>query len=229
MLDTFGFLSLGLFGPVAIGVIVWALPVTVRMRFGTAVLLSVWFIYSAVAPPHGAVFGIVVPVLVVPLVYAASTTAQRAVAGMNIAALIALHVSRLAGGFFILLHADGRLANPFAALAGWGDILAATTAIPAAILAYRQNPGWQKWVLAWNVIGCIDFITAVFLGATSQPGTPIQLFFEPPGAAILGRMPWRLIPNYFVPVYLIVHAAIFIRLYRDWRPRVCSPAAATAL
>ena len=218
MLDTVGFLILSLCGPLAIGVIVWALPVSDRQRIGVAAVLSAWFVYTIVAPPRGALFGIILPVLAIPLLYAVSTTAQRAVAGMSLPAMIALHVSRWAGGFFILLNGHGRLANPFAAVAGWGDILAATLAIPAAMIAYRANPGWEKWVLGWNVIGFADFVSAVFFGATSQPGSPIQLFFEPPGAGILGQMPWRLIPNYFVPLYLIIHVAIFIRLWQACRP-----------
>jgi hypothetical protein len=224
MLDTFGYVSLGLFGPLAIGVIVRALPVIGWVRIGIATVLTAWFVFTAIAPLRGAVFGIILPVVAAPFIYAASATARAAVAGMHLPSLIALHISRLAGGFFILLHADGRLANPFAAAAGWGDLLAATLAIPAAIIAYRAKPGWEKWVLAWNVIGFTDFLSAVFFGATSQPGSPIQLFFEPPGAALLGQLPWRFIPGYFVPLYLIIHVAIFVRLWPARLPVKVAPA-----
>jgi hypothetical protein len=58
--------------------------------------------------------------------------------------------------------------------------------------------------LAWYVVGVVDFITAVFLGATSQPGSPIRIFFDAPGTALLGALPRRFIPAYFVPLFLIL-------------------------
>jgi hypothetical protein len=75
-----------------------------------------------------------------------------------------------------------------------------------------KDPTVSECVLAWTVIGFVDFLTAVFLGAASQPGTPIRLFFEAPGTALLGDLPWRFIPAYYVPMFLILHIAIFMRL-----------------
>ncbi|MGL4404595.1 MAG: hypothetical protein ACRCT6_02475, partial [Notoacmeibacter sp.] len=104
------------------------------------------------------------------------------------------------------------LSNPFAFYAGWGDILAALLAIPAALIAWRAKEGWERWVLVWNVLGFTDFMFAVSLGVTSTAGSPLQLFFEAPGTGILGDLPWRFIPSYFVPLYIMIHVALFIRL-----------------
>ena len=69
---------------------------------------------------------IVIPILAAVVLYFISPAAQRAVAGVNIPYLVGLQATRVAGGLFILLHAAGRLSNPFAAAAGgWGDLLAA--------------------------------------------------------------------------------------------------------
>jgi hypothetical protein len=212
-LDSIGYAGLVICAPVAIIVICRALAIPTTMKLAVGLVLVLWFVFTALAPLRGAAFGIVLPVLAAPILYRFSSTAKLAVMGAALAPLIALHVTRLLGGLFILLHEEGRLANPFAMIAGWGDILAAVTAVPAAIIAARARPGWEQWVLAWNCLGFADFITAVALGATSQPGSPIQLFFEPPGTALLGQLPWRFIPNYFVPLYLIIHVAIFLRLW----------------
>jgi hypothetical protein len=88
----------------------------------------------------------------------------------------------------------------------------ATLAIPAAVIAWHARPGWERWVLGWNVIGFADFISAVTLGVLSQPGSPLRIFFDAPGTALLGELPWRFIPSYFVPLYLMVHIALFVRL-----------------
>lgn len=98
--------------------------------------------------------------------------------------LVWWHITRVIGGAFILLHAAGRLSNPFAAAAGWGDLLTAFLAIPASIVAYRKSAKREQLVFAWNVIGFIDFVSAVTFGLTSQPGSPLRVFMEPPGAAL---------------------------------------------
>jgi hypothetical protein len=226
-LDTLGYVGLVMSAPVVIAVVCRSLQLPSTLKLAVGLVLTAWFIFTALTPLRGAAFGIILPVLGAPLLYWLSPVARAAVAGASLAPLIALHATRLLGGLFVLLHGEGRLANPFAMIAGWGDVLAAVTAIPAAIIAARAKPGWERWVLAWNCIGFADFLTAVFLGATSQPGSPIQLFFETPGTALLGALPWRFIPNYFVPLYLILHVAIFIRL-RPWGRRPALAILATA-
>jgi hypothetical protein len=218
MLDLIGyFLTLG--GPVAIAVIVLALPLDARTRWIVASVLGAWFLFAIfvsvprVGPLPGALPGILIPVLAAVGLYLYSPLARRAVAGANVAFLVGLNVTRLAGGAFLLLHAAGHLSNPFAAVAGWGDLLTAGLAIPAAIIAYRQLAGWEKWVFAWSVIGFVDFVAAVTLGLTSELGSPLQIFTDPPGTAILLDLPWRLIPFFYVPLYITIHIALFIRLW----------------
>ena len=95
---------------------------------------------------------------------------------------------------------------------GSGDMLTAILAIPAAVLVLRARAGWEKWVLAWNVIGFWDFASAIFLGVASTPASPLRLFMDAPGTALLGDLPWRFIPGYYVPLFLMIHIALFIRL-----------------
>lgn len=219
MLDALGYLVLALAGPGAIAVILLAFPVDVRTRWLVGSILGAWFLFTIfvtvpdAGPVPGALVGIAIPILIAAVLYLFSTLAQRAVAGANVPLLVGLHASRVVGGAFILLHAAGRLSNPFAATAGWGDLLTAGLAIAAAMVAYRQSDGWERWVLAWNVIGFADLLSAVTIGLTSTPGSPLQIFMEPPGTALLFQLPWRLIPGFFVPLFLIIHIALFIRLW----------------
>ncbi len=205
-------------GPVAILVVVGAFPLTApAARSLTAVLIG-WLLFTGLAsvpkvgPLPGALFGILLPVIVIASLMTLLPAVRAVIMQANVPMLVALHVTRVAGGLFIPLHAAGRLSDPFASIAGWGDLLAATLAIPAAIIAWRARPGWERWVLGWNVIGFLDFVSAVVLGVLSQPGSPLRLFFDAPGTALLGDLPWRFIPSYFVPLYLMIHVALFVRL-----------------
>ncbi len=230
MTDTVVFAVLVLCAPVAIGVLLVALPLARRTRWWLGGVLAAWFALTALAPlPRigvlpGSLFGILFPVVAASVFMVASREARRVIAGASVALLVGLHVTRLIGGAFVVAHAEGRLADPFATIAGWGDVLAAVTAIGAAIIAWRARPGWETWVLAWNVIGFTDFVSAIALGTLSQPGLPFRLFIEEPGTALLGTLPWRFIPNFFVPLYLMIHVALFIRLLpalrgTGWRMR----------
>ncbi|MGL5363159.1 MAG: hypothetical protein ACRDBH_09775 [Bosea sp. (in: a-proteobacteria)] len=218
ILDLVQYVFMAMCGPAALFVLLRALPLSGLQSWSLGLFLTSWFALTALMPlPRfgpfpGALFGILLPVIVMSVLLVFHPVARRVIAGANVPLLVSLHITRLAGGLFILLEAEGRLSNPFAAIAGWGDIIAATLAIPAAFMAWRGRQGWEAWVLAWNVIGFVDFISAVGLGITSQPGSPLRLFFEVPGTAILGELPWRFIPNFFVPLYIVIHVALFVRL-----------------
>jgi hypothetical protein len=146
------------------------------------------------------------------LAWFASPTFRRAFLSVPLAGLIGINILRVVGVFFLILHARGQLAAPFAISAGWGDIITGVVAIPLTALAAwkRPVPGWLS--RAWNVFGALDLVTAVTLGALSAPGTPFRVFTEAPGTAAMGTLPWVGIPALLVPVYLITHLAIGAKL-----------------
>jgi len=124
---------------------------------------------------------------------------------------ISLHTVRVLGISFVVLYAAGRLPAPFAPVAGWGDIFVGATAPLVAGIVYRRVSNSRPALWIWNVIGALDLIAAVFLGATSSPG-PARLFFGEPSAAIMTTLPWLLIPGFLVPLLFAVHIGIFLRL-----------------
>jgi hypothetical protein len=216
--DGLQYLFMGLCLPLAIYAVTQAFPISSTARWIVAAILIAWFTFTALATVPGigrvpgALFGIIFPVLAVSAFIIFNSAARNAVINAYVPLLVGLHVTRIAGGLFILLFWEGRLSNPFAYIAGGGDLISAALAIPAAYIAMKAKLGWEKWVLAWNVIGFADFMSAIMLGVTSQPGSPLQLFFDAPGTGILGQLPWRFIPSYFVPLYIMIHVALFVRL-----------------
>jgi hypothetical protein len=132
--------------------------------------------------------------------------------GAPLSALIGINAFRIAGVFFLILFAQGRLSAPFAQSAGWGDIITGLVAIPlAAMTAAGRLP--SRWVIAaWNAFGTLDLFTAILLGALSSPGTPIRLFTEGPGTSVMATLPWVIIPTVLVPLWLLVHLTVAWRL-----------------
>jgi hypothetical protein len=67
-------------------------------------------------------------------------------------------------------------------------------------------------VLAWNILGTLDLVTAVSLGVLSAPGSPLQVVGETIGSTAMWSLPWSNIPTLLVPFYFITHGIIFARL-----------------
>jgi hypothetical protein len=145
---------------------------------------------------------------------------RRAVLSIPLVALVGINSVRVAGVFFLMLHAEGRLAAPFSTSAGWGDIVAGAIAIPLTVrLAWKGAvPRWL--LIGWNALGALDLFTAVALGALSAAGTPFRVFTEAPGTVAMGTLPWVLIPSFLVPLFLLTHLAVAVRLRAPYTEEV---------
>jgi hypothetical protein len=192
-------------------------------RIRAAAWFSAWFVLVVILAATRALyyehglgtpglgFAVVLPIVILCLVVARSESLRKAFHRVPVPLLISVHTVRVLGISFVVLYATGRLPAPFAPVAGWGDIFVGATAPVVAWMVYRRVSSSQPVLWVWNVIGALDLITAVFLGATSSPG-PARLFFGEPSAAIMTTLPWLLIPGFLVPLLVAVHIGIFLRL-----------------
>jgi hypothetical protein len=120
--------------------------------------------------------------------------------------LLALHLARLVGFYFLFLCRRDELACRFARPAGIGD---AVTAIGAGILLlwpllHGRRPAKPAFHV-WNVFGFLDIILVVFtafrVGVADWPA------MEP-----LRTLPLMLLPTFLVPLIIASHILIFVRL-----------------
>jgi hypothetical protein len=125
--------------------------------------------------------------------------------------LVALNIPRVGGILFLLLAAEGRLSDPFAASAGWGDIITGLLAIPMVLIALRDQRSTAPLTL-WNAFGALDLVVAISLGLFSAPSTPFRIFTEGPGTLAMTQLPWIMVAAMLVPLFLLIHLAIAVRL-----------------
>src|SRR6058998_1389642 len=137
---------------------------------------------------------------------------RSALLSVPLPALVGLNAGRLGGVFFLILAADGRLSAPFAPVAGAGDMLVAALAIPLAAMAAGGTDEHPAWLGVWNALGALDLIVAVSLGLLSAPGTPFRVFTEGPGTVAMTAVPWIIVPALLVPLYLLIHLTIAVKL-----------------
>jgi hypothetical protein len=125
-------------------------------------------------------------------------------AGIRLRQLVALHVTRFVGGYFLVLHARGELPYAFAVPGGWGDIAVATGAL-ILVLFVRDLAASRPWLFAWNLLGLVDILYVVATAARLA-------FADPESMSALLRLPLALLPMFLVPLIIASHFFLFARM-----------------
>jgi hypothetical protein len=121
--------------------------------------------------------------------------------------LVALHLARFVGFYFLYLYGRGELPYAFAVLGGWGDIVVASLA--AALLLWGPpRDVRRRWAYAaWNVLGLADILFVVATAARLGLADPASM-------AALVRLPLSLLPTFLVPLIIASHVILGVRLGR---------------
>jgi hypothetical protein len=219
MIDLVAAIALTALAVTSTGALILASPLERGRAARLIVGVALWFVVVTGLAAAGLFvnvpllgIAVVAPVLIGALAALRGSSLRTLALGVPLALLVAVHVGRLLGGFFLALHADGRLPATFALSAGWGDIAIAALAGPLAWMVSRRTAYWRSAALLWNTFGFIDLVAAVTLGVGSAPDSPLRFIFEESVPGTMAALPWFLIPGFLVPIYLLAHLAIFARI-----------------
>jgi hypothetical protein len=123
---------------------------------------------------------------------------------LDLRVIVALHLTRFVGFYFLWLYRNGELPYRFAVPGGWGDIIVATAA--TILLASSSRFGRRPAVLLiWNVYGLADILFVVATAAAAGKA-------EPASMAALLRLPLSLLATFLVPLIIGSHLLIFAKL-----------------
>lgn len=163
------------------------------------------------APPWPQIilFGLVVLLL---LLYWLSQSFRKWILSINIKLLIAVHLTRFIGFYFLYLYSIERLPYDFAVLGGWGDIIIASSAL--LIILFVHLVGKSGWIicLIWNLIGLVDILFVVVTASRLA-------IADPQSMSELLKLPLSLLPTFLVPIIIFTHIIIFIRLRASIKSR----------
>ena len=123
---------------------------------------------------------------------------------LDLRALIALHLTRFVGLYFLALCRRSELPCDFAIPAGWGDIAVATLAL-ILLATWNRTVTIPAWIGAWNALGLIDILFVVASAAR-------HAIAEPASMVALLRLPLSLLVTFLVPLIISSHIFIFARL-----------------
>lgn len=125
--------------------------------------------------------------------------------------LVALHLTRFVGIYFLVVYyRDRALPRAFAVPGGWGDIIVATLALCLLVAGGRLEPR-RLLVGLWNTLGLIDILFVVATATRLAVADPDSL--NP-----LLRLPLSLLPTFLVPLIIACHVVVYWRLSRREPP-----------
>lgn len=136
------------------------------------------------------------------------TAFRRWVLAVDPRVLVAIHVTRFVGFYFLYLYGRGELPYAFAVPGGIGDIVVAALAIVVCVVTRPDQGRGRGLVLAWNVLGLIDILGVVATATRLGVADPASL-----GALL--RLPLSLLPTFLVPIIIATHLILFARLRRS--------------
>jgi hypothetical protein len=121
--------------------------------------------------------------------------------------LVLLHLPRLfAGAYFLVLCQRSQLPCAFATPAGWGDIVIGVLAV--AVVSAMHTQFAKTFLLSCNTLGLIDIIFVV--SSALRFGLKDWQSMH-----ALRELPLSLLPTFLVPLIMVSHVLIFVRLTRS--------------
>jgi len=168
------------------------------------------FVTAPGTPPLPILIGFLAPLLAFFAGWWMSRRFRAFVLVVDLRLATAIQAWRFAGLGFLALYAYGVLPGLFAWPAGLGDIAIGITA-PWLVLALMRLPGFaaSKSFMVWNLLGVLDLVVAVGTGVLGS-GLAVGLV----GATTtrpMTELPLVLIPAYFVPIFIMLHATALIQ------------------
>ena len=195
--------------------VLWTVSLVLLIWFAIAIFLAVNGAYSVAADSLPTIqFGLLIPVIVGLALLFSSATMARVLAAVPMQWLVGIQLYRIIGGVFVVLWLAGSIPGLFALPAGIGDVAVGVMA-PFVAARYARNAGQgRNAVVWWNAFGLFDLVVALTLGLLTSP-SPLQLFaFEQPNIIISG-FPLILIPTFLVPLSILLHITVWIKLARE--------------
>ena len=116
--------------------------------------------------------------------------------------LIAFHLTRFVGIYFLYLYSLRELPYSFSVRGGIGDIIMATLAL---VLLFGAR--FRSAIVAWNLVGLADIVAVVVTAARSEMAVPRSMHQ-------LDQFPLILLPTFVVPVIIVTHVLMLLRVAR---------------
>lgn len=167
-----------------------------------ALLFLMWFAATPLLAQSGFFLGVGIPLaLVLTLLFGFvlvfSPTFRKLLTITPMHWIIGIQVFRVLGVMWLIGYAQGQLPGLFALPAGIGDTLTGLTAPLVAYWFFKNGKGARLIAFIWCLFGTLDLLDAITLANLSN------------STALIGVLPFVLIPAFGVPRSLVLHGYTF--------------------
>ncbi|MCI0364341.1 MAG: hypothetical protein L0219_10690 [Phycisphaerales bacterium] len=186
-------------------------------------MLAIWFVLVLLLGAGGAfvrppgtqplpiLAGTTLPLVAFAAAWVTLARFREFVLSLDVRVLTAVQAWRVGGFMFVVLSSYGILPALFAWPAGWGDVAIGVTA-PLALsgLLWRPEFARSPTFALWNALGILDLVIAVSLGGLSSGIVPS--WTGDVTTAAMAQMPLVVIPAFFVPLFIMLHASALLQV-----------------
>jgi hypothetical protein len=157
-------------------------------------------------------FTVIVPVALFFTAYALSSRLRDFVLAQDLRTLTMLQHWRVLGFTFLALYVHDTLPALFTWPAGFGDILIGVTA-PFVVARLGHDPAFatSRRFVGFHVLGLFDFVVAV-VAATLASGAFPAIVAGSLTSAPMEVWPLNLFPSFFVPLFIIAHVVVLLKV-----------------
>lgn len=167
---------------------------------------------DASQPFRPVAYTVAIPVALFVAAYRLSPRLRQFVLAQDLRTLTMLQLWRVLEFAFLFLYAHDTLPALFAWPAGFGDILIGFTA-PLIVARLNRDPNFatSHRFLTFHALGLVDFALAV-TAATFASGAYPALYDGALTSAPMETWPLNLFPSFFVPLFIIAHIVVILRV-----------------
>lgn len=154
----------------------------------------------------------IIPVAGFLAIYALSSRVRNFVMSQDIRALTMLQHWRVVGFVFLPLYFYGVLPGLFAWPAGLGDVAIGLAAAPV-FARIGRDPAWatSAGLVRFHLLGLLDFAVAIATAGLSAGAVP-SLIAGGVTSAPLDVWPLNLFPSFIVPIFIILHLSMLLKV-----------------
>ncbi|MEO0573232.1 MAG: hypothetical protein AAF039_16110 [Bacteroidota bacterium] len=123
--------------------------------------------------------------------------------------LVAIHLFRLIGGFFVIMGVYQVVPKTFALAAGFGDIFIALSSIAVSTVLVQGQSYAKKLTWIWNTLGLVDILMTSFMAFWF---TKKSIETGSLGVNVLTEFPFCFIPAFAPATIIFLHLCIYKKL-----------------
>lgn len=166
--------------------------------------------YVNTLPPRIFIFGTLPLAIILFGIIGNTGLFKKLLRSITLESLIALHIFRVMGVFFIILYFYHLLPAGFAFSAAMGDIITAIFALPVAKMVSKGKSWSIKVAYVWNIFGILDIVNVMTIVTIIARRSAIS--GVPGGLDEMTFFPFVWFPAFAPATILFLHTMIFRKL-----------------